>query len=164
MRSLALPLALLLALGGCASVAPPSRPAPTPAEQRAALPAELTIERQWLQSWFRGTPVRVGQRVDGAVTVDVPRAFCFEPGRSRVKPALAAVLDKVAESLRRRPLATVPLIAAPADPNGPGPLALQRANRVRQYLHARGVATARLGPPTDAAAAAVELRLEAAPS
>lgn len=164
MRSLALPLVLLLTVAGCASVSTPRRPAPSAAEQRAALPTEMTIERKWLQSWFQGTPVRVGQRVDGAVTVDVPREFCFDPGRSSVKPPLAAVLDKVAESLRRRPLAYLALVAAPADAKGAEPLALQRAAQVRQYLRSRGVASARLGPPSAAAAAAVELRLDAAPS
>jgi outer membrane protein OmpA-like peptidoglycan-associated protein len=125
--------------------------------------ATLAIERQWLATWFRGTPVLIAQRNSGVVTIDVPREFCFEPGRSNVKPALAAVLDKVAESLRRVPLAHLSLLAAPDDAIGTAPLALQRAVHVHEYLHSRGVPAASLGNPSATAARAVQLRMEAAP-
>ena len=69
-----------------------------------------------MQSWFQGTPVLIGQRDDDAVSVDVPREFCFDPGRSSVKPALAAVLNKVAESLLRMPMVRLQLLAAPEHP------------------------------------------------
>jgi len=164
MQSLVLLLVAVLALGGCASVAPPAPSAPpAPADQRAAVPAALTIERRWLQSWFEATPVLIAQRNDGAVTVEVPREFCFEPGRSAVKPALAVVLDKLAESLRRVPLARLPLLAAPGDATGISPLALQRAIQGQKHLLSRGVPAAHLGPPTATAAAAVQLRMEATP-
>jgi outer membrane protein OmpA-like peptidoglycan-associated protein len=164
MKSHALLLTAMLAVYGCTSVAPPapSKPA-APADQRAATPAALTVERQWLQSWFQGTPVLIGQRNDGAVNVDVPREFCFDPGRSSVKPALAAVLDKVAESLRRVPLARLSLLAAPDDATGTAPLALERAVQVQKHLLSRGVPAARLVRPTATSAAAVQLRMEAAP-
>jgi len=145
---------LSAALAGCASSSPsaPSRngapgaatpppgspasatpPVPqTPAEQRTALAAELTVEQQWLDSYFHGTPVQIRQRDDGALWVDVPREFCFDAGRSNVKPPLAAVLDKVAESLRRRPGAVVTLLTAPDDKPGSTPLALQRATQVHK--------------------------------
>jgi outer membrane protein OmpA-like peptidoglycan-associated protein len=156
---------LLAALAACTSVAPPApAPAPKPAtpDQRAALPAQLAVERQWLSAWFKGTPVRIGQRDDGALTIEVPREFCFEPGRSTVKPALAAVLDKTAESLRRLPQTGVVLIAAPGDASGnAAPLAVQRATQVREHLRARGVNAERLGKPAVASTAAVELRIEA---
>lgn len=157
----ALILAALVA-GGCASMAPPAT-APEPAsvlDQRAALPAALVVERQWLQSWFQGTPVRIAQNGD-AVTVDVPREFSFDAGRSQVKPPLAAVLDKVAESLRRLPLAQLTLLAAPDDSAGASALARQRAAQVQRHLRSRGVPTAQLGAPTATPAAAVQLRLEA---
>ena len=162
-RSIALLLVVVLAVWGCASVAPPAPSAPPTADQRAALPAALAIERQWLLSWFQGTPVRIGQSHDGAVTVDVPREFCFDPGRSSVKPPLAAVLDKVAESLRRRPLASLSLLAAPGDAGGNASLALQRAIQVQKHLRSRGVPAARLGKPTVTTVAAVQLRIDAAP-
>lgn len=160
MRSFALTLVVVLAVWGCTSVAPPTPSGTTTAEQKTTVAAALAVERQWLGSWFGGTPVLIGQRSDGAITVDVPREFCFEPGRSGVKPALAAVLDKVAESLRRVPLAQMPLLAAPDDAIGTTQLALQRAIQVREYVRSRGVPTARLGKPSATTAAAVQLRMQ----
>jgi outer membrane protein OmpA-like peptidoglycan-associated protein len=172
---------LTLLLAACAS-SPPSSPsaasrpgapstapgtastAPlTPGEQRTALAAELTVEQQWLDSFFRGTPVQIRQRDDGALWVDVPREFCFDAGRSNVKPPLAAVLDKVAESLRRRPGAMVTLLTAPDDKPGSTPLALQRATQVQKHLRDRGVPPTRLGEPKAAAGDAVQLRITGAP-
>ena len=127
------------------------------------MPAALAAERKWLQSWFQGTPVIIEQRSDGTVSVDVPREFCFDPGSSSVKPALAAVLNKVAESLLRTPLARLPVLAAPEDAAGTEALALQRAVQVQKHLLARGVPAARLGKPTGTTVAAVQLRMQAAP-
>jgi outer membrane protein OmpA-like peptidoglycan-associated protein len=174
MRSPILPFLLALALAGCASGPPsasapsaaaesPPAPPPTPAQQRTAAASTLAVERQWLASWFKGTPVVVAQRADGAVVVDVPREFCFERGHDAVKPALAAVLDKVAQSLRRTAIAELHLIAAPGDPGGDAGLGLQRASRVHDYLRARGVSAARLAKPSAAGGAAVQLRMEASP-
>ena len=167
-RSFAGLLALAAVLGACGTGAPSSpAAAPPPSgpltpEQRAALPGGLTVERHWLLSWFKGSPVSVTQRVDGAVTVSVPRSFCFDPGQSSVKPPLAAVLDKVAESLRRQPQAQLAL-AAPDDGGTHPALALQRAAQVQAQLRSRGVAARRLAAPTVASVAAVQLRLEAPP-
>jgi len=177
MKSGILSLLVALSLCGCVSgpsstssaslVGPPSAPPPTapappptPAQQRTAAASTLAIERQWLASWFKGTPVVIAQRPDGAVVIDVPREFCFDPGRDAVKPALAAVLDKVAQSLRRTPMAELHLIAAPNDANGSATLGVQRATRVHEYLRAHGVPAGRLGKPTAASGAAVQLRME----
>lgn len=160
---------LALLLGGCSSVAPPTAPpaaqrpvpaSPGPVDRRAAQPAALTAERQWLQSWFDGTPVSIVSRGGRSVTVDVPLAHSFEPGRSRVKPALAAVLDKVAQSMRRLPYAAMPLIAAPDDARPTRGLALQRATQVQRHLRNAGVPASRLGPPVATTADAVQLRID----
>jgi outer membrane protein OmpA-like peptidoglycan-associated protein len=153
-------LACVLAVAGCATVKPAAPPA-SAVEQRAAAPSALAVERQWLQSWFQDTPVRIEQFRDGPVTVTVPREFCFDAGRSTIKPALAAVLDKVTESLRRLPLAQLSL-AAPDDATGSSPLALQRAAQVQKHLLSRGAPAAQVGKPAAAAVAAVQLRLETA--
>jgi outer membrane protein OmpA-like peptidoglycan-associated protein len=161
MRSSALLLVAMLALCGCAGVAPPAPVGQrAAADQRAGVQAALDVERQWLQSWFQDTPVSIGQRSDHAVTVNVPREFCFDPGRNIVKPALAAVLDKVAESLRRRPLARLALLAAPGDAADTAPLAMQRALKVQSHLLSRGVPAARIAKPTTTSTAAVQLRME----
>ncbi|HEY6134074.1 MAG TPA: hypothetical protein VIW70_08855 [Rubrivivax sp.] len=165
-------LALSLALHGCTTTAPARPGGPTPPSATdtpsPAPPAQgaLAIERQWLQSWFTGTPVQIAQRGDDALTVDVPREFCFDSGRSNVKPALAAVLDKVAESLRRVPQARLTLVAAPGDGASDTALAQQRAAQVRAHLTSRGAPSARLANATAAPAAAtpaVQLRMELAP-
>ena len=181
MKLATLPLVVALSLCACASdlpssssssPAPSPSPAtvaaqgpaasapPTPAQQRTAAASTLAVERQWLASWFKGTPVVVAQRPDGAVVVDVPREFCFDPGRDTVKPALAAVLDKVTQSLRRTPTAELHLIAAPNDASGSATLGVQRATRVYDYLRAHGVPAGRLAKPTAASGAAVQLRME----
>jgi len=181
MKFATLPLGVALSLCACASdppssssssPAPSPSPAtvaaqgpaasapPTPAQQRTAAASTLAVERQWLASWFKGTPVVVAQRPDGAVVVDVPREFCFDPGRDTVKPALAAVLDKVTQSLRRTPTAELHLIAAPNDASGSATLGVQRATRVYDYLRAHGVPAGRLAKPTAASGAAVQLRME----
>ena len=181
MKLAILPLFVALSLCGCATTPPsssssPSSSSPSPAtvaaqgpsasapptaaQQRTAAASTLAVERQWLASWFKGTPVVVAQRPDGAVVVDVPREFCFDPGRDTVKPALAAVLDKVTQSLRRTPTAELHLIAAPNDASGTATLGVQRATRVYDYLRTHGIPAARLAKPTAASGAAVQLRME----
>lgn len=168
MRLLLATVVATLLLCACRTAPPavaPGQPAPAgppTAQQRSGAAAALAVERTWLASWFRGTPVSIAQRGDGAVTVDVPREFCFEAGSSSVKPALAAVLDKVADSMGRLPGARLPWLAAPADPGAAATLALQRAAKVREHLIARGVAAARLGPPAATSAATVQLRMDMA--
>jgi len=161
------PIPILIAaaaLAGCAGVTTaPSPPPPTTPAQRTAAAEALQVERQWLGQWFRDTPVKIAQRGDGAVSVEVPREFSFDAGKASVKPALAAVLDKVAESLRRVPQAQVALVAAPDDAEVATALATQRAERIRDHLRSRGIAASRLGRPSPAATASVQLRLTAAP-
>jgi len=157
---------LLLAglMAGCASTTPTAPPAaPSTPAQRTQVAEALAVERHWLGSWFKDTPVRVAQRGDGAVSVEVPREFSFDSGKSSVKPALAAVLDKVAESLNRVPQAQVALVAAPDDAEVATPLATQRAERIRDHLRSRGIAASRLGRPSPAATTSVQLRLTVAP-
>ncbi len=155
MFALAAVATLVLAFSGCAS-----RPAAgsAAANEPAGL---LATERQWLQSWFKGTPVAITQRGDGPVAIEVPREFSFDPGRSTVKPALGAVLDKVAESLRRVPANRLHLIAAPGDAATDAPLALRRATQLRSHLISRGVPAAQIGDPTVAKEPAVQLQLAA---
>ncbi|HEX4234769.1 MAG TPA: hypothetical protein VH041_10710 [Caldimonas sp.] len=166
MRTRLATLLLLALLAACTSTQPaseqPSGAAPTPTpDQRAAAPAQLSVERQWLSAWFKGTPVRIRQVDDGAIAIEVPREFCFDPGKSAVKPALGAVLDKMTQSLHRLALANVTVIAAPADAQGGQDLALKRAASIHEHLRAAGVRAERLGKPSVASVPAVQLRVEA---
>jgi outer membrane protein OmpA-like peptidoglycan-associated protein len=158
-------LAVTLLLQGCTTAPTAAGPASptggTVAEPPGRRVASLTVERDWLLSFFRGTPVVIAQGSDGLLNVDVPREFCFDANRSTVKPALGAVLDKVAESLRRT-RARLPVLAAPADANGSSTLALQRANQMRSHLLGRGVPASQIGTPTASSTAMAQLRLDAA--
>jgi outer membrane protein OmpA-like peptidoglycan-associated protein len=134
------------------------------APQRSA-PAvsPLASEQRWLDEWFRGTPVVIALADANTLAVDVPVANSFDAGRSNIKPALAAVLDRVATSLRRQPPMRVS-IAAPSDAGGAAALASARAQQVRDHLVSRGVASTRItGVGTARAGAPVQLRLLIAP-
>ena len=147
-----------------ASTVPVPAPAAPSASSRPAAPSPLVAEQRWLDEWFRGTPVTIALADVNTLAVDVPLVNSFDTGKSAVKPALAAVLDRVATSLHRQ--AAVRLsIAAPLDPvGGTAALATARAQQVRGHLVARGIpatritniGTARVGAP-------LQLRLSIAP-
>lgn len=151
---------LAAALAGCASAPSADTPVPRSApDARAAAPADLTAEQQWLQQWFGGTPVVIVADRDATLRIEVPQGFAFDAGQSRVKPPLAAVLDRVAESLRRRPL-LVAAVAAPAD--GDAALQRQRTAAVVRHLRDRGIDAGRLASAA-AGGAVVTLRLAVSP-
>lgn len=128
---------ILAMLAGCAT---PSSTSNSAADHDVAL---LTIEQRGLDDWFRGTPVVIALDDDETLRVEVPLAHSFDTGRSHLKPALAAVLDRVATSLRRQP-ATRVTIAAPGDDAGKTALVTSRIRRIRDHLVASGVARARV--------------------
>lgn len=136
-------LAALLA--ACAT--PPSPPG-GPAGPGGAAPAPgaptIASEQQRLADELRGTPVVVETTAEGRLRVEVPLEFCFDRGRSAVKPPLAAVLRRIATGLARQPAFTVS-VAAPTDAHGAGGdvFARDRAASVRDYLVAHGVAPTR---------------------
>jgi outer membrane protein OmpA-like peptidoglycan-associated protein len=161
-------LAALLVLHGCSTPPRPDAPSAAPPGSAAAPAATapgsstLAVESRWLKSWFEGTPVVIQQGNASSLSIDVPREFSFDSGQSKVKPPLAAVLDKVSQSLRRMPAARLDLVAAPGDGTSPSPLAQQRANQVRAQLLGRGVPASQLGKATSTTATAVQLRIELA--
>lgn len=139
------PLCALLALAGCST-------APSGADARApTLPDE-----QWrLRRELSGTPVDVDLAAGGRLQVSVPLRYCFDTGRSAVKPALAAVLDRMADGLKRQ--STTLRVSAPGDPRGGTALAIDRAASVRDYLVALGVSATRFKGLARAEGEAVEI-------
>jgi outer membrane protein OmpA-like peptidoglycan-associated protein len=101
-------------------------------------------EQQRLSELFRGTPVVFSMQPDGSLRVEVPLSFCFDRGTFVVKPPLAAVLDRLANSQRNE--ATRLRVTAAPDPGGGGgpTLARERAASTRDYLVARGVIAIRV--------------------
>jgi outer membrane protein OmpA-like peptidoglycan-associated protein len=159
-------LMLQALLAGCSTT--PSLPWPTSpgpsgpggAGQPPPPVSPLVAEQRWLEEWFRGTPVVIAMADGNTLAVDVPLVHSFAVGRSSVKPALAAVLDRVATSLHRQQALLVS-IAAPDDPGTSNmALASARAQQVRRHLVSRGVPTTRVSSVgTARAGEAVQLRL-----
>ena len=124
----------------------------------------LATEQRYFEDWFRGTPVVIAAQPNSTLQVDVPLANSFEAGKADIKPALGAVLERVAESLRRQVGARL-TIAAPPDPGGAATLAQARAERVREHLVSRRIAAPRIalanGPR---AGAPLQLRMSIPPA
>ena len=80
----------------------------------------------------------------------------FDPGRSAVKPALAAVLDRMAPGLRQLARTQV-RITAPADANGSAFLGADRAASARDYLVMRGISATRFATVARSPADGVEI-------
>ena len=134
---------------GLAPRAAPPAPAPSP----------LATEKRWLDDWFRGTPVVIALQGPATLAVDVPLANSFETGSTAPKAALVAVIERVAESLRRQ-TGTRVSVAAAADAGATPAQAQARAQRVRDLLVARQVAATRVSTqPGSAAGSGVQLRI-----
>lgn len=142
--------------GGAPGAATPSTP--------PAVLSPAATEQRYFEDWFRGTPVVISAQPNHVLAVDVPLANSFDAGKPDIKPALGAVLDRVAESLRRQSGARV-TVGAPADANAPAALARARAERVREHLVSRRIAAPRIvlaGPAR--AGGPVQLRLSIPPA
>jgi outer membrane protein OmpA-like peptidoglycan-associated protein len=172
MKSTLFTMGLVLLVAGCASRAPTPAPrAQAPASQaeaRAEAPppapapaapkvSPLASEQRWLAQWFEGTPVAVQTEADGSVQLTVPTVHSFDQKSTTPKPALKAVLDKVGQSLKRKPTTRLAIAA-------PGQAGTERAQAARQHLLARGVAKHRVtAAPTDTNAVVLRLSLAPAP-
>ena len=150
-------LMLALGLGGCASRPGGSAPAgtPPPAPPPTSRPSfgglfgsglspALEAQRVRLADALRGTPVKVEATAEHQLRVEVPTKHAFEPGRSAVKPALAAVLDQLATGFKPYAVSTEVRIAAPADDKAGAVLVKERGASTRDYLVARGVPLSRI--------------------
>ena len=154
--------ATALLLAACASTDPamPDRPgvftapapsapgsdpnaAPRPGTPGAPPTTPLATEQRFLEDWFRGTPVVIAAQPPTTLQLDVPLANSFDAGKADIKPALNAVLDRVAQSLLRHAGARI-TVTAPADATGPATLAQARAQRVRDSLATKGIAATRV--------------------
>lgn len=103
----------------------------------------LDAERQRLAKLFEGTPVVFVTTSDGNLRATVPRRYCFDAGSSKVKPPLAAVLDRIAKG--QAPTDTRFRVLVPSDPNARTPaLAQERASSVHDWLVRQGILGARL--------------------
>ncbi|MEP7099752.1 MAG: hypothetical protein ABI781_04540 [Burkholderiales bacterium] len=134
-------------LAACGTPQPASPPLPPSSSTVQPAPgaarSNLASEQVRLAELFRGTPVVFAMQQDGSLRATVPRRFSFDTGAVKVKPPLAAVLDRLAKSQlqtnsRMR-------VSAPPDPEArAATLARDRAGSVRDHLVAQGIVAARV--------------------
>jgi outer membrane protein OmpA-like peptidoglycan-associated protein len=95
----------------------------------------------------QGTGVEVTQTADNQLKLNVPSDVSFDVNSAQIKPNLAPVLDRFAQTLNANPGTTVRIIGH-TDNTGTDaindPLSVNRAASTRQYLAARGVDPARI--------------------
>jgi hypothetical protein len=132
---------------------------PRPGTPGAPSSTPLATEQRFLEDWFRGTPVVIASQPPTTLQLDVPLANSFDAGKADIKPALNAVLDRVAQSLLRHAGARI-TVTTPPDATGPAALAQARAQRVRDSLATKGVAGTRVSlVDSPRAGTPVQLRL-----
>ncbi|RIK97777.1 MAG: hypothetical protein DCC72_02665 [Burkholderiales bacterium] len=104
-------------------------------------------QKQAMQQATQGTGVEVTQTADNQLKLNVPSDVSFDTNSAQIKPNLAPVLDRFAQTLNANPGTTVRIIGH-TDNTGTdainNPLSVNRAASVRQYLAARGVDPARV--------------------
>lgn len=95
----------------------------------------------------QGTGVDVTRTADNQLKVNIPSDVSFDTGSAVIKPQMRTVLDPFAASLKDDPKAQLTIVGH-TDSTGSeatnNPLSVQRAQSVRDYLAARGVASTRI--------------------
>jgi outer membrane protein OmpA-like peptidoglycan-associated protein len=103
--------------------------------------------RNAMEQATKGTSVEVSRTADNQLKLNIPNDISFDTGSYTIKPQLRAVLDPFANSLRDDPAARVAIIGH-TDNTGSdavnNPLSVERAQSVRDYLTARGIAGSRV--------------------
>lgn len=141
--SLLLAASTITLLAACSTPRPATPPSSSAVPGAPAPRSTLASEQVRLAELFRGTPVVFAMQQDGSLRATVPRRFSFDAGAIKVKPALAAVLDRLAKS--QLETSSRMRVNAPADqePRGAA-LARDRALSVRDYLAGQGIVATRL--------------------
>jgi len=152
-----LAMALLLTLGGCGSMQDTSSTS-TPGSTTGAAPgatpsvlggnlwsSQMEERRLALVQAGAGAGISVARTSDNQLKLSVPADASFDIGRSELKPALRPVLDEVSRNLDDAVRVT---IVGHTDSSAGdainGPLSLDRAEAVREYLVHHGVRRGRL--------------------
>ncbi len=95
----------------------------------------------------QGTGVDVTRTADNQLKVNIPSDVSFDTGSASIRPQMRTVLDPFAASLKDDPKAQLTIVGH-TDSTGSeavnNPLSVQRAQSVRDYLAARGVASTRI--------------------
>jgi len=95
----------------------------------------------------QGTGVAVTRTADNQLKVNIPSDVSFDTGSATIKPQMRTVLDPFASSLTNDPKAQLTIVGHTDSTGSPAvndPLSVQRAQSVRDYLAAHGVASTRI--------------------
>jgi outer membrane protein OmpA-like peptidoglycan-associated protein len=102
-------------------------------------------KRAQMEQATKGTGIEVARTPNNELKVNVPSDFSFDVGRAAVKPNMRPVLDQFAQGLDATALVRV---VGHTDSTGSDsinqPLSVERAQSVRDYLVARGIAATRI--------------------
>jgi len=102
-------------------------------------------KREALARASQGTGVEVARTADNRLKLNVPSDVSFDTGRADIKPQMRPVLDEIGRNLD--PTVHVTIVGH-TDATGSDaindPLSRERAESVRSYLGARGVAPSRV--------------------
>ncbi|ANH70252.1 OmpA family protein [Mitsuaria sp. 7] len=152
-----LAIGVLLTLGGCASMdgqsgtsAPGTTTGAAPGTAPSVLGGNLWSprmeeRRQALTQTGAGAGISVARTPDNQLKLSVPADASFDIGRSELKPAMRPVLDEVSRNLDDAVRVTiVGHTDSSAGDAVNGPLSLDRAEAVREYLVHHGVRRGRL--------------------
>lgn len=109
--------------------------------------SHMQKQKAEMEAATAGTGIEVTQTADNQLKLEVPSDVSFDTGRADIKPNLAPVLDRFAQTLNANTATTVRVIGH-TDSRGSdainNPLSINRAASVRDYLAARGVQPSRV--------------------
>lgn len=148
---------LLLALGGCGSMNGPagtSTSTTAPGATSGSGPSviggnlwssRMEERREALIRVGTGTGITVARTADNQLKLTVPADATFDIGRTELRPVMRPVLDEVSRELDENVRVTVVGHMDSAAGDGVnGPLSMERAESVREYLVHHGVRRGRL--------------------
>ena len=99
-------------------------------------------QKRDMEQATKGTGVQVTQTPDNQLKLEIPSDISFDVGRADIKPNLAPILDRFAQTLNENKAAKVRIIGH-TDSTGSDaindPLSVNRASSTRNYLASRGV-------------------------
>lgn len=109
--------------------------------------SHMQKQKAEMEAATAGTGISVSQTADNQLKLEVPSDVSFDTGSADIKPNLAPVLNRFAQTLNANPVTTVRVIGH-TDSRGSdainNPLSINRAASVRDYLGARGVQASRI--------------------
>lgn len=109
--------------------------------------SQMDKQKRDMEQATKGTGVQVTQTADHQLKLEIPSDISFDVGRADIKPNLAPVLDRFAQTLNENKGTKVRIVGH-TDSTGSDaindPLSVNRASSTRNYLASRGVDASRV--------------------